>query len=217
VGLTHPTTIRDDSGHEQKAWKLTNPTRPRKFTLIDAIVLIAATAVALVPIRYVYIYGFAFQDVFPFEWTLDTIFSLAPACYWVVTPLLVTWSLAVWALRWRQPRPRLHRLFRQPGLAATTAILVTAVLFIIKLLGEFGLRRLVDPVAFQQPPLKFATGLVYEEHIESMSGAVLTVWVVMWLAGAWRSEASWVDRAGRALGVCGLIHSLFFSWFAFVG
>jgi hypothetical protein len=47
--------------------------------------------------------------------------------------------------------------------------------------------------------------------------AVLAIWSVLGLSGAWRPERSWIDRAGRALGaywvingvVCGVLVYLF--------
>jgi hypothetical protein len=32
--------------------------------------------------------------------------------------------------------------------------------------------------------------------------AVLSAWTVLLLGGRWRTERSWIDRSGRALGLC---------------
>jgi hypothetical protein len=100
----------------------------RRFTLIDAMVLIAATALALVPIRYGDSFGLL--ESIPSTSALEWLSFFAYGSYWILTPLLVAWSLALWALRFRQPRPRLRRLFRQPGMTATTAILLTVLLLV---------------------------------------------------------------------------------------
>jgi len=188
------------------------------FTLIDATVLIAATAVALVPIRYAYASGML--EALPPPWTPASVLSIVLELHWILAPPLVTWSLAVWVLRLRQPRPRLRRLFRQAGMAATTAILLTVLLLLIKIFGLFG-------VAFVLDPNRFATSgdwLVFEavieyprQHLGALCDAVLAVWLVLWLARVWRCEASWVDRVGRALGILGVAYGLLFSCLAFMG
>src|SRR5262249_45497282 len=92
---------------------------PRRFTLIDAMVLIAATAIAFVPIRYI------LGDFrFPETRTLSDLVERGAELSVILEPLALMLSLALWFLRLRRPRPRLRRIFRQPGTAAGTAIIV---------------------------------------------------------------------------------------------
>ena len=49
-----------------------------------------------------------------------------------------------------------------------------------------------------------------------VGGAVASVWIVMWLGGTWRAERSWIDRAGRALGVYWIMTSVLFGWAFFL-
>jgi len=106
------------------------PTPRRKFTLIDAMVLIAATALALVPIHYIY----AAVGVFdlPTDSSLDSFLIIMMGVYAILIPLLITLSLALWLLRLRRPRPRFRQVFRQPGMAASTAILLAALLSLVR-------------------------------------------------------------------------------------
>jgi hypothetical protein len=192
-----------------------SPIKPRRFTLVDAIVLIAAMAVALVPIRY-----FLTPDLLearPTSWSLSSIWEFTLGWHWIATPFLVTWSLAVWVLRFRQPRPRLRRLFRQPGMAATTAILFSFALTGTKLFGLFGIHFLANSSGLADwhnlaPELFFMYSMRY---LNVLCDAVLSVWMLLWLAGAWRSEASWVDRFGRGLGVFGAVYGSVFNCFAY--
>jgi hypothetical protein len=41
-----------------------------------------------------------------------------------------------------------------------------------------------------------------------MGVAVSAVWIVLWLTGAWHAESSWIDRAGRILGIYWVANSL---------
>jgi hypothetical protein len=38
--------------------------------------------------------------------------------------------------------------------------------------------------------------------------AVCAAWTVLWLAGVWRAERSWIDRTGRVLGVYWVLNSV---------
>jgi hypothetical protein len=192
--------------------------KPRKFTLIDAMVLVAATAIGLVPMRYVYADGTLGQTLSAgLGWETLAMISLGSS--FVVTPLLVTWSLALWLLRLRQPRPRFRRLFRQAGMAATTAILLTALLVAFKLASVLGVAFLGDsaPSAVSGILLFDILFMYTRSCLTALCDGVLAVWLVLWLARVGRSEASWLDRAGRALGIFSVVYSLLFSRMAFLG
>jgi hypothetical protein len=99
---------------------------PRKFTLLDAMVLIAAVAVALFPIR------FLLGEIghFTVEWSATQIWSLGFAVDAMLCPLALALSPALRVLRWRRPRPGFARIFRQPGMAACTAAVVDELFFV---------------------------------------------------------------------------------------
>jgi len=85
----------------QRRWR-------RPFTILDAMILIAASAVGLALARAI------IHDA-PRLW---------PSPTWVVQPVtyfLLTWTTAFIPLRLRSPRPPLGRLMLQPGMAACCA------------------------------------------------------------------------------------------------
>lgn len=179
-------------------------------------VLIAATAIALVPIRYVTGFSFPGEAVHT-AWTFESVWSIILGSQWILTPLLVTWSLALWILRLRRPRPRLRRLFRQPGMAATTVVLLSVVLLLFRFLALCAVAFLEDPNLFARAGEGLTLDVLFvfsKQYTSELCDALLAVWLVLWLAGAWRSERSWIDRAGRTLGVLGVVYGLLFSFFA---
>jgi len=189
--------------------KSAGPTKRRKFTLIDAIVLIAATAIGLVPIRYAYASGFfsVSAEVSAYEWY----WLFAVGSYPVVVPILVAWSFALCALRLLQPRPRLRRLFRQPGMAATSAILLTLLLTVLKLCGSCGLNNLIYDQIIKTSDERIVFETLYvvtSTQLSALCDTVLAIWMVLSLARFWRPEPSWIDRAGRALGILSLVYGL---------
>jgi hypothetical protein len=91
---------------------------PRRFTLVDAMVLIAATAIAMVLMRPL------LEEMRPLGvHSLGDALRLGSTVSVTLEPMALTLSLAVGLLRLREPRPRLRRAFRQPGMVACMAVL----------------------------------------------------------------------------------------------
>jgi len=49
-----------------------------------------------------------------------------------------------------------------------------------------------------------------------VGGAAASVLIVLWLSGGWREDRSWIDRAGRALGIYWIAISVLFGWAFFL-
>ncbi len=111
------------------------------------------------------------------------------------------WTPALWIIRMRRPRPRWHRLIRQPGHAASSVgLLVFAIVFATDLLrwaasraGHSGGLQLLQDAWFAVRPAG-------EAGLEGTLHAVPATWLIMLLGGWWRPERSAIDRLGRALG-----------------
>jgi hypothetical protein len=124
-------------------------------------------------------------------------------------PFLTMCSLALAGLRLRQPRPPLRKLARQPGMVACCAAILTLVLEVLGIiLGEL----ILPPnavIARTIPPyvkLSLPEGILHDVRgtvvlQANAGGAVAAAWLILALIGAWRSEPSWIDRFGRALGL----------------
>jgi hypothetical protein len=179
----------------------------RKFTLIDVLVLIAALAIAFYPIReYLdYIQDRHFLLSPGRGWTFISIWALGALVSGVLAPLAVSLSLALWVLRLRQPRPNWRRVFRQPGMVACTATVTETAVFLLKaVLSEYYVYR---SKGFTPPLQGF-----WIARLPWNGEVVAIAWLVLWLSGSWRPEASWIDRAGRALGVYWIISGVFFDY-----
>jgi len=104
----------------------------RGLTLIDAMILVAATALGLGLTRHLSPeqYTLPYDPMGPRSgspwtakdravWAVET----ARARYYYLMPLISTWTVTVLTLRVRPPRTRLARLLRQPGFVAATSAL----------------------------------------------------------------------------------------------
>jgi hypothetical protein len=183
----------------------------RPMNLLDAMVLIAATALALLAIRW---YG-------PIEFVPDSYssaFTYLKLCFHLMSFPAAAWTLALFFLRLRRPRPPLRRLLRQPGAAACTAVLIVLAIRTINLILVLGAgaivapgRRLMENIGLFLEDI-FQMG---EEVVEVPAGigcAVAAVWAVQILSAQWRAEPSWIDRLGRLLGLFWLA-TIPFGWF----
>jgi hypothetical protein len=113
----------------------------RRFTVLDAMVLIGATALGLVRA----------SEVWPHAWL---------------------------ALRLRQPRPERGALWPQPGWCAC----ISAVAGYIAGIAEEAIIEFPCPTVV-------------------VPAAVLLAWLALALIRRWSAEPSWIDRAGRCLGL----------------
>ncbi len=100
----------------------------RKFNLLDAMILVAATAAGLGLLR-MFLAGGRFFLGSPFQGRFSYyVQSGIEASY----PFLMMWTFALFVLGLRQPRPPVRRLVRQPGMAACAA---ASLILVVQLLG----------------------------------------------------------------------------------
>lgn len=182
----------------------------RRFTLVDVMLLVATVGVALVPIRALWLtVSFTMLPLDhgdAAEW-----YALVGVLRTVLRPLVVAASAALWLAALRRPRRSIRRLCRQPGMAATTAILATSLMSVAQVLAGLLHDFLLDGDYFSEGWISF---LIRLEALDP-GKAVLAVWMVLWLGRTWRAERSWIDRAGRALGCYCLIETISISVYIF--
>ena len=117
----------------------------RKFTLLDAVILLAATAIGLAGVREYFDMLFTQSFRLPSGgWTPGAILGHIPRVLEILFPLLVAWTPAVLVLRLRRPRPVLRRLFLQPGASACGAITLALVLGLSEILVDFSYQIMIS-------------------------------------------------------------------------
>ncbi len=172
------------------------PSTPRKFTLVDAMVLIAATACALAATRQ--LLALYHDNVrFPEKWTPGLIWIYCSYVSAILKPLVISWSAAICILRLRKPRPTLRRVFRQPGMAACTAIVVSFSFEFARVVIWIFIRS-ISIIQLSYTSMLF--GILMRLQQDVGGGAVLIAWTILYLSRTARAERSWIDIAGRILG-----------------
>jgi hypothetical protein len=172
----------------------------RKFTLLDAMVLIAATACGLVPVGLALeqlvlrisqvswgrLREESYREFLLHETTL--VWQIASQLSGVVVFFLMFYTVVLFVIRLLPPRPPIRNLARQPGVWACGTATLALVLVV------------------WVPSFKPVT----------IPAAVCVAWLVLALTGRWQSESSWLDKAGRILGCCWLAMLPLFVWFAWM-
>jgi hypothetical protein len=183
---------------------------PRTFTVFDTMMLVGATGC-----------GFALYRHMRIDWMLRGPRGLLGLIVHVLAemplPFMIMWTVALLGLRLRQPRPALRRLARQPGLVACGAAMLALILEVAGIiLGEIVvppssvIARTVPPYLRLSLPRAILHSIRGTILLQVNAGcAVAGALLILALSGRWRSEPSWLDRSGRALGYAWMIVNLF--------
>jgi hypothetical protein len=167
------------------------PAYHHKPTILDAMLMIGATAIGLGLARSAW--PKAPDGLGDLGW-----FAVA-AAYAMMAP----WSLALLVIRLRRPRPPLRRLGRQPGCVACA---ITVLVIPLAIVGMLPILIWAD----WGPQLLFSSAV-------SPATPVAAAWVTLALAGRWHPEPSWIDRLGRAFGilwVVGIPITIIYAYYA---
>lgn len=178
------------------------PARPsRRFTMLDALILVVMTAAALGIHRYV---GTDIwerwerqlkrqvQDGMPprYLWTTRTGW-----CEVMIAPLALLAAPTLLSLNLVPPRPPRRRWTTQVGALACMAAMV-AFTFHLTAVGTDSWTR----YGKYEDPFHFGLVEWLEFPLWDAGIAVAAVWAIMALGGRLRSEPTWIDRSGRLLG-----------------
>lgn len=173
------------------------PRGDRRFTIIDAMILVAASAVAFVVVRPIINGRLQGQP-----WWASYLAA--------VMGFLVAWTPTVLILRSRRPRPPLRRLTRQPGFAAglagTSVVLLGALAIGLLALVRFARRGMAVRAGLPLRPPNSAWWLGVVLHFGAVVGpAVIGAWLLLAFSGRRRPSGGWLDLLGRALGTAWII------------
>jgi hypothetical protein len=193
----------------------------RRFSLADGMVVIVALAVTFARARGMFhilaslrrahfsLMQSTVSQGTVFFTSLDRIREIGWDSGAAIRRLILLWMIAYVVMRLRRPRPSFRAVALQPGMVAFWAV---ATLFVVdRLVHNFVPGVLMYRVAGSalspltgNPPggSRFQPTVVVMFELVVACLAIPLAWGVLKVAGRWRPEASWLDRFGRALGVC---------------
>jgi hypothetical protein len=201
--------------------------RSRRFTLLDALALVMATAAglaatrSLVDIKYLSdLASVEFRAGARSGWVVAA-FSpsdaarpqgISQATYWSQRlafwpcPCLAAWTLAVLALAFLPPHPPRRRLLRRPGILAGLAWIASfSAVGIAAPPTVFRWSGLLRPFRGEPiPPLHWRGWWAHTWFaLPRAAGLAIAIsWVSLALSGRWAAARGWPDQVGRLLGWC---------------
>jgi hypothetical protein len=196
----------------------------RRCTVLDVMVLVAATAIGLALVRSYSLQAMS-MDFTPIP-SVPRLMLTIWACILAAFPLPVLWSIALFALGLRPPRASLHRLVRQPGFVAAGAVTLVAAIrlagFLMLIARSLGNRSstlgffdgfiLRDLFRGPVPVSAIYDSAYFAATAFGTSTAVAAAWLLLAVSGRWRSQPDWLDRLGRGLGIFWIATIPFTCW-----
>lgn len=173
---------------------------PRRFTLLDGMIAVAALAAGLGLARCLGLgidrefHGRMWTDARLFfrSWMID---EFVVQLFRLGTVATLSATLAVFAWRLRRPRPGWRRMAGQPGMAAALA---AGAAWLI-MLPWMVLWHADSSWSFGEGE---ALGVGTDMAAVLAGFGVASRWGMLLLSRRWRCEPSWIDRSGRLVGVC---------------
>jgi hypothetical protein len=177
----------------------------RRFSLLDAMIVIAATGIGITIIRPF----FRAMPVVPISSGMTSATPIGSATYshwlshWLTraSPVVGMWCLALLIASLSRRGVRRRRLFRMPGITASCT------LWIVSLGGTWGSIR-ANSWLFTRPD-PAAIYELWDEAAELAGPSIFAVWIIQALAGSWRPAPTWIDRVGRLAGLYWIVTYLF--------
>jgi len=176
----------------------------RRFTILDAMVLVAASGAGFLPLP-----GFLeLYRTLPIGTTM-LVKGLRASAFaaGLLEPCVVTWTLALlWLRLFVTPRVPRHVLARRSGwLALAIVCSILAIESLLVFVGSFGYS---ERIGFVEPPAIMTAlpgadplWLIALDLIPLPIGpAVAVSWLTLAVAGGRESGGDWIDRAGQILG-----------------
>lgn len=197
---------------------MSTPPPQRLFNLMDAMVLVAATAAGLGIAR-----GIS-DELWRLTNPLVRVGSIGPALLdaarWTVLayPFLVAWTMALLLLTFlpRRFRPIPDDPLNRPGTAACGAATIAISIGMVNLTALFlvAMARSGTPLNSRQIISDIIEATTHNIGVElGMPGLGVTVaWSMLALSGRWRSQPNWLDRAGRSVGLVWVVLMVIHPW-----
>lgn len=191
------------------------PRRP--FRLLDAMSLVAATAVGLGLAR-------GMQDPLWSQTNMTVVDGsvgavLHAAARWTILglPMIMSLTLAVLLMALQRPRPGFGSLMRRPGTAACGAAALAMAIGAANMMALLAVVRVKQSMGPYEPDrlaVVLVDCLIHGVPLDcGMPGLAVTVaWATLALTGQWHREPHWLDRAGRRLGLAWIVLMVLSPW-----
>jgi hypothetical protein len=172
------------------------PSSPRRFALLDAMVLVAAASLGFATLRWTWpgfwsTYGYSWPSGAPWSAVRAYADSAARQAIGAGPAVLLCLTLAFFVVRLRGEDAPLRRFARRPGTAACLAALPP--------LGMLAVAYLVVN-AIPGRVLESWYAMILLAYLPGP--AVAGTWLTMAISGRCRAPRDWIEGLGLVIGVC---------------
>jgi hypothetical protein len=172
------------------------PSNPRRFTILEALVLVAAASLGFATLRWTWAgfwptYGYDWPNAGPSSTVRAYADAAARQAIGSGPAVLLCITLAFFAVRLRGEGPPLRRLARRPGTAACLAALPPVAM----LAGAY-----IVVNAVPGRVLEFWYAMLLLAYLPGP--AVAGTWLTMAISGRWHASRDWVEGLGLLIGAC---------------
>jgi hypothetical protein len=163
--------------------------RHSQWTIVDGMILVAATGVGLVILKELYR---------KLEYGLSGTSDLRRLGL-LAQPLMIAWAVGLLIVGHNRLREPSWRLMRRPGvLACVMAVVMTLIALAIRYAAVYVAVRRGLPAPFGSAT---STLLLVAQSSLATGFAILFSWTTLLVTGTWRPSSDWIDRSGRLLGL----------------
>jgi hypothetical protein len=178
--------------------------KPRPFGLSDAVILVVALAMGLAANRL--------DWDFSVHMARQNLYEAIRCLLELTTPHLAALTTASMIMLLRRPRLARRRLIRCPGAIACTTASAALLVIACWTVSATAVGRVItfSDEAVRTPTenghgrggsiQELITGRLLAVYGDQVGFAVAGAWLSLLLSGRWRSERTWLDRLGRAVG-----------------
>ena len=167
----------------------------RRFTLLDGMVFVAATGVALGWER-------AYLTFVATHLAAMPRYMVMKYYLYGIAPFLVMYALILLILSLKLFPSSIRRVARRPGTIACFAIMLGVIAAGLSVLLEFALSAFVYRTLTGGRDIYLAMVAMFTQRVWISAPIVAGAWLALILTARWRPAPDWADRAGRVLGIC---------------
>ncbi len=167
----------------------------RKFTLLDVMIFVAATGVALGWERVYLTFVATGLAAMPRQMVMK---------YYLygIVPFLVMYAAILLILSLKLFPSPIRSVARRPGTIACFAIMLGVVAAGLSVFVELAFSAFVYRTLTGGRDIYSAIVAIFTQRVWIAAPIVAGAWLALILTARWRPAPDWVDRAGRVLGIC---------------
>jgi hypothetical protein len=167
----------------------------RKFTLLDGMIFVAATGMALG-------WGRVYLTFVATHLAAAPRYMMIKQYVYGIVPFFVMYALVLLILSLKLSPSPIRGLARRPGTIACFAVMLGVLAAGLSVFVELAFSAFVYRTLTGGSDIYLAMVAMFTQRVWVSAPIVAGAWLGLILTSRWRPAPDWIDRAGRVLGIC---------------